>query len=206
MAYLALFIALGGSSYAAVQLTRNSVKSKHIANGQVKRADLAPKAKVGQPGAVGAQGPQGPPGPKGEPGPPATNADTLDRVTHTTATLQANSDTSGRNLVVPGFGEVGASCPAAPESDPGFVSYINTVGGPQVVFADDGSNAPGQKDVGVEEHFTFFAHPPNDMVTFIVANQAGGVATISIARNVQPSVVNPSVHRCRVQAQAIVSA
>lgn len=40
MATIALFIALGGSSYAAVQLTKDSVRSKHIKNGQVKSADL----------------------------------------------------------------------------------------------------------------------------------------------------------------------
>jgi hypothetical protein len=38
---LAVFVALGGSSYAAVQLSKNSVRSQHIKNGQVKRADLA---------------------------------------------------------------------------------------------------------------------------------------------------------------------
>jgi hypothetical protein len=44
MATAAVFIALGGTSYAAVKLANNSVKSRHIANGQVKRADLARNA------------------------------------------------------------------------------------------------------------------------------------------------------------------
>ena len=39
-ATMAVFIALGGTSYAAVQLANNSVRSKHIVNGQVKGADL----------------------------------------------------------------------------------------------------------------------------------------------------------------------
>jgi hypothetical protein len=38
--YLALFVALGGSAYAVTRLDPNSVKSKHIVNGQVKTADL----------------------------------------------------------------------------------------------------------------------------------------------------------------------
>lgn len=38
---IALFVALGGSGYAAVVLKKNSVKSAHIKNGQVKTADLA---------------------------------------------------------------------------------------------------------------------------------------------------------------------
>jgi hypothetical protein len=40
IATLALFIALGGSSYAAVKLKRNSVKSKHIGTDQVKGVDV----------------------------------------------------------------------------------------------------------------------------------------------------------------------
>ncbi len=40
VAYLALFIALGGVSYAAFKLPNNSVKSKHISSGQVKSQDV----------------------------------------------------------------------------------------------------------------------------------------------------------------------
>lgn len=74
---LCLFIVLGGSSYAAVALKNNSVRSKHIKNGQVTRADLrsnaVSSAKVGDrsllardfaPGQI----PQGPKGDKGAPG------------------------------------------------------------------------------------------------------------------------------------------
>ena len=44
MATVAVFIALGGGAYAVTKLDRNSVKSKHIVNGQVKPKDLsAPK-------------------------------------------------------------------------------------------------------------------------------------------------------------------
>lgn len=41
VALLALVVALGGTSYAAVTLAKNSVRSAHIVNGQVKAADLA---------------------------------------------------------------------------------------------------------------------------------------------------------------------
>ena len=44
MATVAVFIALGGSSYAAISLSNNSVKSKHIAKGAVKRSDLGKNA------------------------------------------------------------------------------------------------------------------------------------------------------------------
>ena len=44
VALAALFVALGGSSYAAITLKNNSVSSKHIKNGQVKKPDLAASA------------------------------------------------------------------------------------------------------------------------------------------------------------------
>jgi hypothetical protein len=86
MATIAVFVALGGSSYAAVTLSKNSVGSKQIANGQVKNTDLAKNAvtsakvkngsllsadfKPGQlvGGAVGPQGPKGDTGPQGPSG------------------------------------------------------------------------------------------------------------------------------------------
>lgn len=78
VATVAVVLAAGGTGYAAAELTKNSVRSKHIKNGQVKRADLgrnavdsrrivngsvaaadlAPSAKVA--------GPTGPAGPRGE--------------------------------------------------------------------------------------------------------------------------------------------
>jgi hypothetical protein len=41
IALLALFVALGGTSYAATQLPTNSVGSKQIKDGEVKKSDLA---------------------------------------------------------------------------------------------------------------------------------------------------------------------
>jgi hypothetical protein len=42
VAYLALFVALGGTAGAAVTLRANSITSREIRNGSVTRADLAP--------------------------------------------------------------------------------------------------------------------------------------------------------------------
>ena len=79
VAYLALFVALSGSAFAAVQLSKGQVKGKHIAKNAVtskkvkdgslsvrdfKRGDLP----AGTVGAPGPQGPQGPSGAKGDPG------------------------------------------------------------------------------------------------------------------------------------------
>src|SRR6476620_1149541 len=41
MATLAVFLVLGGGAYAAFHLPRNSVRSRNIVNGQVKRADVS---------------------------------------------------------------------------------------------------------------------------------------------------------------------
>ena len=41
VALAALFVALGGGSYAAITLKKNSVTSRNIANGQIKRVDIA---------------------------------------------------------------------------------------------------------------------------------------------------------------------
>ena len=73
---LALFVALGGASYAAVALPRNSVGPKQIAagavdNSKIKKGSLLASAfKPGQlrAGKDGAQGPAGPPGAQGPPG------------------------------------------------------------------------------------------------------------------------------------------
>jgi hypothetical protein len=94
IAYLALFVALGGTSVAAVGLTRNSVKSTHIKNGQVKRADLARSSvnsskvadgsllagdfaagqlKAGPEGPRGLEGPRGPAGAAGTDGADGTD-------------------------------------------------------------------------------------------------------------------------------------
>jgi hypothetical protein len=88
---LALFVALSGTAWAATELDKNEVKSKHIGKRQVKSADLgnnsvtSPKVAdrsllgedfapgqlpQGAQGATGPQGPQGERGPQGEQGPP----------------------------------------------------------------------------------------------------------------------------------------
>ena len=91
IAYLALFVALGGSSYAALRpaadtagvakskpkpkpLAANSVGTKQLKNGAVTASKLNVhvislfKGQTGPPGPQGAQGSQGPPGGKGDPG------------------------------------------------------------------------------------------------------------------------------------------
>jgi hypothetical protein len=76
VATLALFLALGGTAFAAVALTKNSVKSRHIGKGQVKAADLGrnavTSAKVRNASLLASDFAAGqlPAGPKGDPGVP----------------------------------------------------------------------------------------------------------------------------------------
>lgn len=61
VATLALFIALGGVSYAAVQLPANSVGSAQLKNGSVSTLKLSPRVQA----ALKTGGPVGPAGPQG---------------------------------------------------------------------------------------------------------------------------------------------
>ena len=86
IACVALLLALGGVSWAATALPRNSVgtaqlKNNAVTSGKVKnhsllRADFksgqVPKGPAGPAGPAGATGPQGPKGPTGPAGPAAT--------------------------------------------------------------------------------------------------------------------------------------
>jgi|GEM_PF-1823717 len=67
VASLALFLALGGTSYAVIRLPRNSVGSREVKNGSLQLADLAKNARSsrlrgprGQAGPPGSEGPRGP--------------------------------------------------------------------------------------------------------------------------------------------------
>lgn len=69
LALLALFVALGGTSYAAVNLPANSVGTKQLKPKAVTLVKIAPAAKIALKGQAGAKGDPGPAGAKGDPGP-----------------------------------------------------------------------------------------------------------------------------------------
>ena len=86
MATAAVFLALGGVSYAAVVIPKNSVgnpqlKANAVTTGKIKNGTLLaadfrrrqlPRGATGAPGAAGVTGPPGPQGPQGQPGTPGT--------------------------------------------------------------------------------------------------------------------------------------
>jgi hypothetical protein len=76
VALLALFFALGGTSYAASSalLAKDSVGSAQVINGSLQKADLSKKTVRALHGVRGARGPQGIPGTPGAPGAKGTRA------------------------------------------------------------------------------------------------------------------------------------
>jgi len=71
MATIAVFIALGGASYAAVKLPKNSVGANQLKKEAVTPAKLSKASKIaltGPQAPVGVQGPSGPQGPRGDTG------------------------------------------------------------------------------------------------------------------------------------------
>jgi hypothetical protein len=148
---LCLFIVLGGSSYAAIALNENSIKSRHIANGQVKTSDLAkhavttkkvrdasllaqdfapnqvPQGPKGDTGGTGPQGPKGDTGARGIPGPVDTSAlqttvaKSGDTLTGMVTELSAPGQTTG--VVADSWGAVLPAGVAEPTYD--FVTSPN---------------------------------------------------------------------------------
>ena len=113
VATLALFVALGGSSYATIQFTGRNVKDRSLTAKDIKknslttsevknRSLLAQDFKAGQlpSGAQGAPGPQGAKGDRGDPGPTSANSttDTLSGASfsHVAATTTVNMPTAGK--------------------------------------------------------------------------------------------------------------
>ena len=74
VAYLALFFALGGTSFAAVSklLPPNSVGTRQVINGSLLKQDFK-RGQIPPRGARGARGPRGDPGPQGADGPPGAD-------------------------------------------------------------------------------------------------------------------------------------
>jgi hypothetical protein len=142
IALIALFVALGGTGYAAVKLPKNSVGasqirtngvgSSEVKNGSLGKADFkASDLPVGATGAPGAQGAQGLKGDKGNPGTDGTNGtdgtDGTDGApgtvgAATTVFFQAPADLAdGANM------SYGAFCPAGKQAISGGGRGDNTL-------------------------------------------------------------------------------
>src|SRR6202035_4775165 len=120
VAYLALFVAFGGTGYAAVTLPRNSVGTTQLKNGavtaaKVKAASLLardfkpgqlPAGPAGSPGAVGPVGPQGASRDKGAPGSALGFAHILVNAGGATVDASRSSNVAQTNVSHPSTGVV----------------------------------------------------------------------------------------------------
>jgi hypothetical protein len=164
---LALFIALGGTTYAATALPKNSVGTKQLKKGAVTKAKInkktikqlkgntgpagpqGPAGPAGPTGATGAQGPQGIQGPPGPVGTVATLADHRFAIMWTSGTAAKYAairgdasirDTNDAGLVVTKVG-TGAYCIQATSPNEGAVGVL------QDDFADQSGGIHGTIDV-----------------------------------------------------------
>lgn len=170
IALLALFVALGGTTYAATALPKNSVGTQQLKKGAVTKAKInkktirqlkgnrgpaGPQGATGAQGPTGATGPQGPQGAQGPQGPPgpvgtvATLADERFSLMWTSGTTVMHAairgdgsirDTNDPGLVVTKVG-TGAYCIQATSPNEGAVGVL------QDQFADQTGGVHGTIDV-----------------------------------------------------------
>jgi hypothetical protein len=143
IASLALFVALGGASYAAVNLPANSVGAKQIKTRAVSLRKISPAARSalqGQKGEAGPQGAKGDPGPQGAkgdngdpglPGPEGQKGDpgpTNLRVVTTKATLAPGATAFPDAECAPGERATGGGIDATSENVRVLLSTVTLVG------------------------------------------------------------------------------
>src|SRR5919201_3973271 len=167
LALLALFVALGGTSFAAANalLPKNSVGSAQVINGSLRTVDLSKKTRVALHGARGAPGPQGPQGVQGAQGPegptgprglsgPSGSAVAYAHV-NANATLDAanSKNVASGNVARPTSSPTGVYCFSGLSFTPHAVAVtIGVQGSAWAAYArtDDGGDCPTHTQVEVQ--------------------------------------------------------
>ena len=182
IAYLALFIALGGTSYAAITLPRNSVGTKQlrsnaVTSGKVRNGSL--RLSDFQSGALkrGPRGPQGPPGPAG--------ASTLASAKTLRGRFEATGVAGGANATATGAISFGAQLASAPARNivlsgtttqcPGTVADPEAAPGQFCIYVGDRVNN------GNIETVTDSATPGGLPTVGGTSRQGAGVVVVSAA-------------------------
>jgi hypothetical protein len=179
VAYLALFVALGGTSYAAIRLPTNSVGAKQLRSGAVTSAKVRDHSLTGQDLQAGVlrRGPRGPEGPAG------TVAGTLPSGKTLRGRFEAGNGSPNGNTVGSAASDsisFGAQLAAAPartivQTTPGPAQCPGSVADPQA--------APGQLCIYVGEKVNISAIDTiiEGGVTGGTTRQGAGVYVISSA-------------------------
>jgi len=149
IALLALFLALGGTTYAASTglISKNSVASPQVVNGSLQTKDLSRKARAALKGNRGPQGLTGPKGDKGDQGPfPSGNLPAGKTIRGTYALGAGAADSYAWDSIsfgfvlsaapiphwIPAAGPIPAECPGTasnPQAAPGHLCVYERPGG-----------------------------------------------------------------------------
>jgi hypothetical protein len=107
MATIAVFIALGGASYAAIKLPKNSVGTEQLKKGAVNATKLSKAARATLAGDADPQGKEGPRGPEATPGKNVTAIPPLPSNSHRVITPKQSEPSADH-------------CPGVGQAAPGF--------------------------------------------------------------------------------------
>ena len=176
IALLALFLALGGTTYAASTslIAKNSVGSLQVVNGSLQTKDLSKKTRAalkgnrGPRGLAGAQGAQGTQGPKGDKGDTGSTGPqgivSVKSVIGIIGSLAANSAwtfagptatlTVGANQAITGTGTASLGITAGTAGVNTYLCYQNAAGGAVTQF---GANSTHYQTVTVTTNRTTFS-------------------------------------------------
>jgi hypothetical protein len=225
LATIAMFVALGGSSYAAVKITGatiqdNTITTKDVRNRSLLAKDFKPgqlpagpqglAGPQGQQGGQGPAGPQGPEGPKGEKGDTGPVAPDAIRAASRGVTTTAGS-TDVLVLELPhGAGQVRADCGA----DSVVLKYrapaqLGAPFGGALTYMDTGGSSATQEGLSAGEEMEAThtaARPSADHVQWMVRSRAAGHPAFHAKIDaVGELYASNSQGYCGVHAQAVVT-
>ena len=172
---IALFVALGGTTYAATSLPKNSVGTRQLKNGAVTKKKIQAKTITALMGARGRQGATGAPGTPGAAGAPGPTASAYAQDQNTFVFVDSGTDTTAVQLTAGGGTKLAVPFPAALHVS-GVVRLRNNTGAgntdqsgcrPQIAPAGGSFTDVGPEMLGLTNGFNAF----NDEATIAVVGE-----------------------------------
>ena len=172
---IALFVALGGTTYAATSLPKNSVGTRQLKNGAVTKKKIQAQTITALMGARGRQGATGAPGTPGAAGAPGPTASAYAQDQNTFVFVDSGTDTTAVQLTAGGGTKLAVPFPAALHVS-GVVRLRNNTGAgntdqsgcrPQIAPAGGSFTDVGPEMLGLTNGFNAF----NDEATIAVVGE-----------------------------------